>query len=111
MEGCRMARTYKVSVMYPNQDGAKFDFDYYRSTHMKLVETSLKPFGLLRTSVEKGISGGAGQKAPYVCVGALYFDRPDGYDEGIKTAGPALRADIANFTNVTPSRLISEVLE
>jgi uncharacterized protein (TIGR02118 family) len=111
MEGCRMARTYKVSVMYPNQDGAKFDFDYYRSTHMKLVETSLKPFGLLRTSVEKGISGGAGQKAPYVCVGHLIFDRPDGYDEGAKKAGPELRADIANFTNVAPTRQISEVLD
>ncbi|HKI97502.1 MAG TPA: EthD family reductase [bacterium] len=102
---------YKVSVMYPNEDGVKFDLDYYRSKHMKLVEEHMKPFGLQRTGVDKGISGGAGQKAPYVCVGTLYFDRPDGYDEAIKKAGPALREDIANFTNVTPTRLISEVVE
>jgi uncharacterized protein (TIGR02118 family) len=106
-----MAKTYVVSVMYPNQDGAKFDFDYYCSTHIKLVTQHLKPFGLKRTAVEKGLSGGAGQKAPYVCVGHLYFDRADGYDEGIKKAGPVLRADIANFTNITPTRLISEALD
>jgi uncharacterized protein (TIGR02118 family) len=106
-----MAKTYKVSVMYPNLDGAKFDMDYYRGTHMKIVMDNLKAFGLQRTGVDKGISGGAGQKAPYICVGHLYFNRPDGYDEGIKKVGPVLRADIANFTNVTPVRLISEVLE
>jgi uncharacterized protein (TIGR02118 family) len=106
-----MARTYKVSVMYPNQDGAKFDFDYYCNTHMKLVMDNLKPFGLQRTGVERGISGGAGQKAPYICIGHLIFDRPDGYDEGVKKAGPVLRADIANFTDVTPVRMISEVLD
>ena len=102
---------YKVSVMYPNEEGARFDFDYYCNTHMKLVTEQLKPFGLVRTGVDKGISGGAGAKAPYVCMGHLYFERADGYDEGIKTAGPALRADIANFTDVTPVRIISEVLE
>lgn len=102
---------YKVSVMYPNEDGVQFDFDYYRNTHMKIVSEHMKPFGLLRTGVDKGISGGAGAKAPYVCIGHLYFDRADGYDEGVKKAGPVLRQDIANFTNVTPIRLISEVLD
>lgn len=102
---------YKVSVMYPNEEGVRFDFDYYCNTHMKLVAEQLRPFGLLRTGVDKGISGGAGSKAPFVCMGHLYFDRADGYDEGIKTAGPVLRADIANFTDVTPVRIISEVLE
>ena len=28
----------KVSVMYPNQPGARFDHDYYRATHMPLVK-------------------------------------------------------------------------
>jgi len=29
---------FKVSVMYPNQEGAQFDIDYYRTKHMKLVQ-------------------------------------------------------------------------
>ncbi len=99
---------YKVSVMYPNEPGVQFDFDYYRKTHMRIVEEHLRPFGLKRTSVDRGLSGGGGQAAPYVCVGHLYFDRADGYDEGIQAVGPVLREDLANFTNVTPTRLISE---
>ena len=49
---------YKVSVMHPNQEGARFDFEYYRTTHMKLVAEHLKAFGLVKTGVDKGLSGG-----------------------------------------------------
>ena len=102
---------YKVSVMYPNEEGVQFDLDYYRNTHMKLVEENLKPFGLLRTAVDKGVSGGAGQPPPFVCMGHLFFESADGYDEGAKSIGTVLRDDIANFTNVTPTRIIWEELD
>ena len=102
---------YKVSVMYPKEEGAKFDIDYYRTTHMELVKKHLKPFGLIKTDVDKGISGGGDQQAPFVCIGNLYFDSLDGYDRGIAEAGAILRGDIPNFTNVTPIRQISEILD
>ena len=102
---------FKVSVMYPNEEGARFDFDYYRTRHMALVAQHLRPFGLVKTEVNRGLSGGGGLPAPYVCVGHLYFDASDGYERGITQAGPVLRGDIPNFTNVTPIRLISEVLD
>jgi uncharacterized protein (TIGR02118 family) len=101
---------YKVSVMYPNQKGSRFDLEYYRTTHMALVEKHMKPFGLLRAEVLRGISGGGGQPAPYACIGNLYFDSPDGYEKGGATSGGVLRADIPNFTDVTPIRQISEVV-
>ena len=56
---------YKVTVMYPNEEGVRFDFDYYRNKHMKLVAEQFRPFGLTKTGVEKGISGGAGQSVFY----------------------------------------------
>jgi len=102
---------FKISIMYPNEGGGKFDLDYYRTTHMELVKKHLKPFGLIRTDVDKGISAGGDQPAPYICVGNLYFDSQDGYDRGIAEAGPLLRGDIPNFTNVTPIRQISEILD
>jgi len=42
---------FKVSVMYPNQDGTRFDMDYYRTKHMELVRKHMSPFGLVRTEV------------------------------------------------------------
>ena len=101
---------FKVSVMYPNQEGARFDLDYYRTKHMDLVVRFLKPFGLVRTEVLRGISGGGGQPAPNICIGNLYFDTADGYEKGAAASGGALRSDIPNFTNVTPVRQISEVV-
>ena len=100
---------YKVSVMYPNRDGGRFDLEYYRTTHMDLVAKHLKPFGLVRTEVLRGISGG-GQPAPYICIGSLYFETVDGYEKGIAASGGTLRGDIPNFTDLSPVRQISEVL-
>ena len=102
---------FRVSVMYPNQEGVRFDVDYYRTTHMKLVRSLLKPFGLIKTEVDRGLSGGGNLPAPYVCIGHLYFDSADGYDRGVAATGKEIRGDIPNFTNATPVRQISEVFE
>jgi uncharacterized protein (TIGR02118 family) len=101
---------FKVSVMYPNQEGARFDIDYYRTQHMELVRKHMRPFGLVRTEVLKGISGTGGQPAPFICIGNLYFETVDGYERGIAAAAGALRSDIPNFTDVTPVRQVSEIM-
>jgi len=101
---------FKVSVMYPNQAGARFDLGYYRTTHMEIVRQHLQAFGLVKTEVLKGLSGGGGQPAPFVCIGNLYFETADGYEKGVAASGGAIRADIANFTDLTPVRQISEVV-
>ncbi len=102
---------FKVSIMYPNDQGARFDFDYYRTTHMDLVEKHLKAFGLIKTGVDRGLSGSGDEPAPYICIGNLYFDSRDGYDRGIAEVASVLRGDIPNFTDITPIRQISEILE
>ncbi len=101
---------FKVSVMYPYEKGAKFDFDYYQKKHMPLVQKHLKAFGLVKTGVDRGLSGGGDASPPYICVGQLYFETRDGYEKGIAQFGPLLRGDVPNFTTVTPLRLISEIL-
>ncbi len=102
---------FRVSVMYPNQEGVRFDIQYYRTKHMALVTDLLKPFGLIKTEVDRGVSGGGNLSAPYVCVGHLYFDSQDGYDRGVAKNGPTIRGDIPSFTNATPIRQISEILD
>ena len=101
---------YKVSVMYPNQPGTRFDLKYYCTTHMDLVRKLMQPFGLIRSEVLKGLSGGGSQPAPYVCIGNLYFDTAEGYEKAVAASGGALRGDIPNFTDVAPIRQISEVV-
>ena len=102
---------FKVCIMYPNEEGGRFDFDYFRISHMNLVTKHLKPFGLIKTEVDRGVSGGGDQPAPYICIGHLYFESGDGYDKGTAEAGPIIRGDVSNFTNITPVRQISEILD
>ena len=102
---------FRVSVMYPNQEGVRFNIDYYRTKHMKLVWSVMKPFGLFKAEVDRGLSGGGNLSAPYICIGNLYFDSADGYDRGVAEKGSIIRGDIPNFTNATPVRQISEILD
>ena len=102
---------FKVSVMYPNEEGAEFNFDYYQNTHMKMVQEHLTPFGLIKTGVDKGVSGGGDEPPHYIGIGHLYFDSIESYDKGIAEKGSILRGDIPNFTNLTPIRQISEILD
>ena len=102
---------FKLSVMYPNEKGAEFNHEYYKTTHMELVVKHLKSFGVIKTEVNKGLSGGGDEPAPYICIGHLYFESLDDYDKGMAEKQEILRGDIPNFTNVTPIRQISEVLD
>ena len=101
----------RVSVMYPNKDGAKFDLQYYRTTHMKLVRKHLTPHGLIKTGIDEGVSDTAGGAAPYICIGYLYFEDEETFRKAFDTAGKPLREDIPNFTNVRPQRQLSVMLE
>ena len=102
---------YMVSVMYPHKDGARFDMDYYRKTHMKMVWDAMKSFGLVKTTVEKGLPAGNGKPSPYVCIGHLHFESQDGYDRAIEAHGKKLRADMPNYTDIQPVRQVSELYE
>jgi uncharacterized protein (TIGR02118 family) len=102
---------FRVSVMYANKDGGKFDYDYYAKKHMALVRERLGSLGLLRTEVDKGLAGGApGQAASYVCTGHLYWNSLDDFQQGMKAHGQELMGDVPNFTNLTPQMQISEIL-
>jgi uncharacterized protein (TIGR02118 family) len=101
---------YKISVMYPAQKDSNFDVDYYCTKHLGLVEKYMKPFGLIKFEIVKGISGGGDSSPPFAYIGNMYFETLDGYEKAIAASKGVLRSDIPKFTNVTPIRQISEVL-
>ena len=100
----------KVSVMYPNGEGKEFNMDYYMNTHIPLVGKLLGD-SLKSASVEKGIAGGEpGSKAPYVCIGIMYFDSPSDFGKSFGPNADQILGDLPNFTNIEPIVQISEVL-
>ena len=64
----------KVSVMYPNTPGARFDHDYYRDKHMPLVKARMGD-ACKSYTVDKGMAGGApGAPATYVGMCHIFCD-------------------------------------
>lgn len=47
----------KATVFYPAGDGT-FDTEYYLNSHIPFAEKLMKPYGLVRIDVDKGIGGG-----------------------------------------------------
>ena len=65
----------KVSVMYANTPGARFNHEYYRDKHMPLVKARMGDSCKYYT-VDKGLAGGTpGAPATYVgmCHHCHYF--------------------------------------
>ena len=48
----------RLTILYPNMEGKKFDKDYYLNTHMPLT-LKLQGDAVKHVSVEFGFSGGA----------------------------------------------------
>ena len=101
----------KVTVLYPNQPGKKFDLDYYLNKHIPMAQQRLKPYGLVRGEIEKGISAADPKvPAPFLVLAHLYFNTVEGVHEGFKTHGRELLGDVKNYTDIQPQFQISEML-
>jgi len=100
----------KVSVMYPNIDGKKFDMDYYISSHVPLVSKTLGDV-LQGASFDKGLSGGApGTPATYVAMANLFFNSMEEFGNAFAVAAPIFIGDLPNFTDIEPVVQISTVV-
>lgn len=101
----------KVTILYPNGEGKKFDMDYYTNKHFPLLK-SLFGEALKATAIDRGIAGGApGAAVPFVAIGYLYFDTIAAFQNGMAVNGSKIRADIPNYTDIQPVIQISEVVE
>lgn len=100
----------KVSVMYPNTPGARFDHEYYRSKHMPLVKARMGA-ACKSYTVDKGLVGGApGAAATYIAMGHLFCDSVEAFQGGFGPHAQEIMGDIANYTDVAPVIQISEVV-
>ncbi len=100
----------KVSVLYPNSDGCKFDVDYYCNKHMPMVKDLLGE-ACTGVAVEKGVAGGApAAPAPFAAAGHLFFESLEAFQKAFQPHAEAILGDIPNYTNVQPVIQIGEVL-
>jgi uncharacterized protein (TIGR02118 family) len=92
----------RLSVLYPKTDGATFDHDYYRQTHVPLC---VRTWGLDGAEIDRGVDG------PYVAAVHFRFASTEALETAMAAEGmAAIRGDIANYTTITPVRQISDIV-
>lgn len=100
----------KVSVMYPFAEGKTFNMEYYETKHMPMVAGFLGS-NLVKYTIEKGLASGIPNQAlPYMAIGTFYVKSLSDYQAAIGPNRDAIRADFANYTNIAPVILVSEVV-
>jgi len=93
----------RLSVFYPSGEGASFDHDYYRDSHVPL---RVKMWGLDGAEIDKGLD------RPYVRAVHVKFDSMDALQAAMGGAGTGdIMLDLAHFTTATPVLQTSEIID
>ena len=101
----------KISIMYPYAEGKTFNMAYYETKHMPMVAGFLGS-NLVKYTIEKGLGNGIpNQPLPFMAIGIFYVKSLGDYQAAIGPKRDAIRADFANYTNITPVILVSEVIK
>ncbi|HVO45512.1 MAG TPA: EthD family reductase [Steroidobacteraceae bacterium] len=99
----------RVSVLYPNGAGTKFDMAYYTSKHMPMVQ-KLCGAACRSIAAERGVGGGEpGSKPTYIAAGHLTFDSVEAFQKAFGPNAAQILGDIPNYTNAQPIVQISEI--
>jgi uncharacterized protein (TIGR02118 family) len=97
------------SVFYPNEEGKKFDMDYYLSSHIPMVQEKLGE-AIKGATVEQGLSGAEpGSPAAFVAVVHVLFNSVEALQSALGPHSEEIMADIPNYTDIQPTIQISEV--
>ena len=109
--GHRRGAMTKISIMYPNREGSRFDMNYYLHTHMPMsIERLSSAKGFRGVSVERGVSGTVPDSAPaYVADVSLSFRLRRGLPGSIHSSRCCTSGDMPNYTDVEPTIQVNEV--
>ncbi|MDD5410325.1 MAG: EthD family reductase [Methylobacter sp.] len=102
----------KISILYPNNKGSRFDMSYYIDTHMPLSIGLLSTHsGFKGVSVERGLGGALpGTDAAYIAMCHYLFNSAEDFMAAFTPHAAVLQGDMSNYTNIEPIIQVNEVL-
>ena len=83
----------RVSAVYPNSAGSRFDGEYYVRRHTPFARGLLNPLGLRDLRITLGTESLDGAAPPYWAISELTFDDREAFDNAMAACGEALFAD------------------
>ena len=101
----------RLIILYPNEEGAFFDWDYYINIHTPLAK---RCYGnaVVRWEIDRGIHGEKSEDAaPYMVAAFITLTSMSALNEVRAAHGAKLKADFKNYTNVYPDFLVTNIRE
>lgn len=102
-----MHAVIRISALYPNESGSRFDAADYLGRHEPLARKLFAPHGLLDIRSTTGVAGLDGAPPAYWAISELTFTSRAAFDAAMAACGEAIFADIPNYTSVTPILQVS----
>lgn len=100
----------KLTILYPNEEGKKFDKDYYINTHMPLT-IKLQGDAIKKTEVEFGISGGMpGSKPSHVAICNFWYESFEAFQQAFTPHAETIVNDVKNYTDIETVLQFSEMM-
>lgn len=98
----------KYSVLYPNIKGGTFDHDYYRDVHLPLIKRRMGEY-CHSYAIDK-MPEGTPAETPFIAACHIYCLSMEDFEKGMKDNAADFVADVANFTNIEPVKMIFDVV-
>jgi len=99
----------KVTILYPNTPGGRFDHDYYETVHIPM-SIALLGSAVKSVLVERGLSVGPPWPAPtYSAICSFICDSREAYEQALFPHLARLQGDLVNYSDVEAVIQISEI--
>ncbi len=100
-----------ATVLYPYEDGGKFDFDYYAKTLAPMYVNVLGS-NCVKFEVRKGLVTPGAPAPHFLCIASYWVKSREQF--GASLNDPRMKdvmAKIGSFTDIAPLRQFDEVVE
>ena len=110
MENNKLISLFCATVLYPNKEGATFDFELYTNT---LIPEYVEILGdnVVKFEVRKGLTTPGAPAPNFICIASIWVKSGERF--GASLADPrmgALMGRISKFTEIQPLRQIDQVI-
>jgi uncharacterized protein (TIGR02118 family) len=98
----------RVTILYPNQPGSRFDIEYYLNTHMPMSSKLLGP-AIKAVSVEIGRNGVTpNEPPPFAAICTFTCGTIEDFTAAFAPVAD-LQGDIPKYTDIAPILQVSDI--
>jgi uncharacterized protein (TIGR02118 family) len=98
----------KITILYPNKPGSRFNVEYYLNTHMPM-SARLLGAAVKAITVEIGRPGLSGEPAAFAAICGFACETVEDFMGAFTPVAAELQGDIPKYTDIEPVIQFSDI--